>query len=267
MNGQWTEVGAAGVRLTDPGLLAGLGVFETLGVRDVRPLDLDEHLERLAGSSARLGIDLPEARTLRQVAAQLAERSAGAFGWIKILATRGGECAAFGGAVDPAEAERPCRAILLPWRRSPDDPLAGLKTLNYAPFALGLELARSRGCDEALWRNSRGHLAEGCRSSLFLVQHRKVFTSSLRDGILPGVTQGIAVRAARDLGHPVHEGKLRPKRLLTCHEAFVTSSVLGVRPLIEVDGRPIGKGAPGPVTRAIADAVLRLRTGHAATTV
>jgi branched-subunit amino acid aminotransferase/4-amino-4-deoxychorismate lyase len=267
MNGEWTVAGSAGVRLSDPGLLAGLGVFETLGVRGGRPLELDEHFARLTGGAEQLKVDLPDAALLREVTCRVAQESAGAFGWVKVLATRGGECAVFGGPVDPAEAERAATAILLDWRRSPNDPMAGLKTLNYAPYALGLERAKEHGADEALWLNSRGHLAEGCRSSVFLVQHRKVFTASARDGILPGVTQRLAIRAARELGHAVHEGKVRLKRLETAHEAFLTSSVLGVRPLIAVDGKPVGDGKPGPVTAAIAEAVLKLRTEKAATAV
>ena len=107
----------------------------------------------------------------------------------------------------------------------------------------------------------------GCRSSVFLVQHHKLFTASARDGVLPGITQRLAIRAARDLGHAVHEGKVRRKRLETAHEAFLTSSVLGVRPLIAVDGKPVGDGRPGLVTLRIAEAVRKAQTEQAAATV
>lgn len=259
LDGLWTGAHHAGVRLTDPGLLAGIGVYETLGVRAGDVLELDPHLARLARAAERFDVPLPRADALRDAAGRLATEWIGDFGWIKIVATRGGTCAVFGGRLDRDAAGRPASAVLLRWRRSRRDPLAGWKTLNYAPFALGLEEARARGADEGLWCNDRGHLAEGCASSLFVVQQRKLYTASVADGILPGITRDLALRAARGSGLVVHEGKLRLKRLERADEAFLTSSVLGLRPLVRFEGRPVGAGEPGPVTGAIAAELERIR--------
>ena len=249
----------ATVPIADPALQSGMGVFETLAVRDGCVLDLAAHYARLRGTAECLGVELPERDELmtaaRTIAGQLGER----FGWIKIQAVRGGHCAVFSGAMDPAEHGRAVTAVLLPWRRHAASPLGGLKTLNYAAFALGLEEARRRGADEGLWLNHRGHLAEGCASNVFVLQQRKLFTPSLRDGILPGVTRSLALTAARKLKLIVHEGKLRLPRLRAATEAFLTSSVRGVRPLIEFEGRRVGNGEPGDITREIATIVATLR--------
>jgi branched-subunit amino acid aminotransferase/4-amino-4-deoxychorismate lyase len=249
----------AGIPLDDPGAQAGLGLFETLAVRDGRVLDLADHLERMSTASERLGIPLPPRETLRATVLRAAASERAPFGWLKILATRGGRSIVLTGAMDPAEEGRSVTAVLLPWRRNPAGPLSGLKTLNYAANEIGLEEARRRGADEGIWLNSHGHLAEGCTSNLFVVQGRKLFTPGEREGILPGVVRGLVLRAAGGLGFARHEGKVRQVRLLRAGEAFLTSSLCGVRPLISFNGRPVGTGRPGPVTLRLAGAVGEMR--------
>ena len=72
----------------------------------------------------------------------------------------------------------------------------------------GAEYARSKGADEGLWLNTRGHLAEGCTSNVFLAERRRLFTPAVRDGVLPGVVRGLVLKSARDLGFVIHEGKI-----------------------------------------------------------
>jgi branched-subunit amino acid aminotransferase/4-amino-4-deoxychorismate lyase len=259
VNGRWTSAGRLALSIDDHGFHAGLGLFETIGVLERRPLDLAQHIDRLADGAPRLGIVVPEHRELERAALEVAAGEAGDRGWLKIICTRGGMCAVFGGIMDPAEAGQSARAVLLPWRRNPADPLAGLKTLNYAPNLLGLEKARRDGADEGLWLNVRGHVAEGCTSNLFVVQRRKLFTPAVRDGILPGIVRGQVLRLARRIGCIVHVGKLRLKRLRQADEVFLTSSLRGVRPLVEIDGRPVGRGEAGPLTLRIAADFERMR--------
>jgi branched-subunit amino acid aminotransferase/4-amino-4-deoxychorismate lyase len=73
------------------------------------------------------------------------------------------------------------------------------------------------------------------------------------------VVRGLALQAAARLGYARHEGKVRLKRLLAADEAFLTSSLCAIRPLVRFDGRPVGSGRPGPVTRRIAEAVAAMR--------
>jgi 4-amino-4-deoxychorismate lyase len=134
-----------------------------------------------------------------------------------------------------------------------------LKTLSYASNLRGLAWAEARGADEGLWLNDRGRLAEGCTSNIFVVHGGKLFTPGEGEGILPGTVRAVVLRASRGLGVPTHEGKLRLRRLERAGEAFLTSSVRGLRPLVRLDGRPIGAGAPGPITRLLQAEARRLR--------
>jgi branched-chain amino acid aminotransferase len=259
LDGRIADAREATVELIDPAVQAGLGVFETLAVRQGRPIDLDEHLERLAQSASGLTVPLPDRATLAAAAIERAAQVAGGYGWLKVSAVRGGRCVIWAGRLDPAEEGRTVTAIVLPWRRSPHEATAGLKTLNYAGAVLGAEEARRRGADEGLWLNTRGHLTEGSTSNLFVVRRRALYTASESDGILAGITRGHVLRAGRELKLMIHEGKLRWKRLATADEAFLCSSVRGLRPLVAVDGQPVGRGGPGPITLALARRVEELR--------
>ena len=262
IDGTSVSADQATVSIDDPGLQAGLGLFETLALRRGRVLDLLPHLERMQVGAVLLGIELPLRQrlldTVEQAAAQLSETP---FAWLKIMALRSGRWLVFTGRMSAGEEGREVSAIVLPWRRDPRDLLVAVKSTCYAGHQLGLELARRRGADEGLWLNSRGHLAEGCTSNLFVVRHRRLFTPSLHEGILPGVVRSLAIKVSRELGIPVHETRVRLKRLREADEAFLTSSLSAVRPLVSVDGRAVGRGVPGPVTRRIASRLQSMRQG------
>ena len=258
-NGRTVPEAEAVLPLSDPVVQAGLGIFETMAVRRGSVLDLAAHLARLKHAATVLSVNLPLdgelAGALAAVVASLPEVA-----WVKIIAGRGGLLAVFGAGMDPAEEGRPSSAILLDWRRSHLGPIAGIKTLNYAPFILGIEQARKEGADEGIWLNTRGHLGEGCSSNLVVVRRGKLFTASPGDGVLPGIVRDLALRAAREFRLPVHEGKIRLKRLEQADEAFLTSSLRSIRPLVRFRGRPVGTGRPGPITIRIARKVKEMRT-------
>ena len=259
IDGVEVSIDRAAIPLDDPAAQAGLGLFETLAVRHGRVLDLAAHLERMSAAADRLSIPMEPPAGLRATVLLAAAAERAPCAWLKILATRGGRSMVFTGPMDPSAEGRSVAVVLLPWRRNREGALTGLKTLNYAESVIGLEEARRRGADEGLWLNTRGHLAEGCTCNLFVVQARKLFTPAVRDGILPGVVRTLVLRAAARLGYTRHEGKLRLKRLLRADEAFLTSSLCGVRPLTRFNGRPVGPGRPGPVTLRLAEAVAGMR--------
>ncbi len=259
LDGRRVVVGQAQLSMGDPAFQAGLGLFETLALVDGLVLDLDLHLDRMHDGAERLRIALPPREALRAIVLEAGSDGAPPCGWLKVIVTASGRTLAVRGVLDPGEVGRPASAILLPWRRNPEDPLAGLKTLNYAANLVGLEWARARGADEGLWLNTRGLLAEGCTSNLFVVRGGRLFTPAVREGILPGVVRALTISAARRLGLAVHEGRLRLTRLKRAQEAFLTSSLRGVRPLVSLESRPVGCGEPGRVTTAIAAEVARAR--------
>lgn len=260
VDGRRIHAGDARLPAFDGGVLSGMGVFETLAVRDGRPVELERHLARMAAGACALGMELPERERLRAIAAEAAGSASGSgCGWLRIVVTSGGHWIVTSGAMDPREEGRPATAVVLRWRRNPFDPLVRFKTLARAANIVGLREARRRDADEGLWLNVRGHLAEGCTSNVFVVSGRALFTPSDREGILPGIIRERVLAAGRNLGLPVHEGRVRCRRLLRAEEAFLSSSLRGIRPLVRIDGRPVGPGVPGRVTGRIADEVARLR--------
>ncbi len=106
-------------------------------------------------------------------------------------------------------------------------------------------------------------MAEGCTTNVFVVERTKLFTPAPRDGILPGIVRGRVLEVARERGLILHEGKLRLQRLERAREAFLTSSLGEVRPLVRYQGRPVGNGQPGSLTRALAAEVRKRRAATA----
>jgi len=259
IDGRRVPPAEARISIDDPGFAAGFGLFETLALRGDGLLDLDEHLARLERSAERLGLDLGSLPPLRDCLLEALGDSPPACGWVRLSVTAGGRVIIARDRMDPSEEGKASTAVILPWRRNPQDPLCGHKTLNYASNVIGLRFAAERGADEGLWRNTKGRLAEGCTSNLFVVRGRRLFTPSVREGILPGIVRDCVLRAARDLGLHVHEGPLRVPRLRAATEAFLTSSLRGIRPLVAADSRPVGDGRPGPLSARLAVEVGRRR--------
>ena len=251
-NGEKTASATIRIDLADPAIQHGLGLFETLAVRDGACLDLDKHLDRLL-STARALFDRPiDREAMRRTLALAGAEKPDEPGWIKLIVTAAGEWFVFGGKVDPEEEGRPVRVVILPWRRGPVGPLSGMKTLNYGANALGLRHARERSADEGLWFNHRGRLLEGCWSNVFLWRRGRLFTPSTREGLLAGVVRGRVLRAAAELSIAVHEGPLKLKRLRHADYVFVTSSLRGLCPVTHLDGDPIGRAAHAGIVSRLA---------------
>lgn len=255
LDGRFVPADEATLAIADPALQSGLAVFETLALRAGRMVDPDRHLARLHHGAATIAAPLPEDDALPAAMRETAAAIDAAHGWLKVVASRSGRLAVFADRVDPERIGRASTAVILPYRRSRKDPTAGIKVVGYAGFVLGTEEAERRGADDGLWLNDRGHLVEAGSANLFVVDHGRLFTPSEEDGILPGVVRGRVLEVAASIGMKVHPGKVRVPRLRNADEAFLTSSVRGVRPLVRVDGRPIGRGEPGHWTRKIATAV------------
>lgn len=259
VDGQRVPLKEISFAVDDPAVHVGLGLFETIAIRDGRLLDLDEHLERLTTSARALDVKLDPSYDLRTVLIDEARTAGHEEGWLKLIVTRGGRTVVLNGSIDRKTLKTTADAVLLPWRKNPDDPCTHHKTLNYAANELGLEWARARGADEGLWLNTRSRLAEGCTSNLFILRGGAIFTPAIRDGILPGVIRGIVLAAAREAGYSIHEGNIRLPRLLHCEEAFLSSSVMGIRHLLSLDGKPLGNGRAGRRTADLAERVAKMR--------
>ena len=256
VNGELLPADKARLSVEDRGLLHGLGLFETILVYEGRPALLTPHLERLAASARELGLPLPaEGELVKGVESVIREGNI-IYGGVRLTLTAGPEGGSPGVVVAPRprhpyreeDYRRGWRATRLPWTRCAQNPVYRHKTINFAENMLARRWVSSRGYDEGLFVNTAGHLTEGTVTNLFVFNGESLFTPPLSDGLLPGVVRRVVLELARENGIHTMETSLLPEDLLRSREAFLTNSLLGLMPLIEIEKHPVGSGLPGPLT-------------------
>lgn len=263
VNGELVDAARAAVGVDDRGFLLGDGLFETMRAYGGRVFALREHLERLRRGAERIGLPLPDGLADAVRATVTANGLADAA--VRLTVSRGpGDGLAPPEAPaptvvitarpyrpDPAWYERGLRAALARGRLDERRATAGLKQLGYLEAVVAVAEARAAGCDDALFLDTAGHLAEAAASNLFVVVGGEVLTPPLSCGVLPGITRAAVLRLAARRGWTALERALAPKSLGRATEAFLTSSLREIVPLVEVAGRAVGTGQPGPVARAL----------------
>jgi branched-chain amino acid aminotransferase len=126
-----------------------------------------------------------------------------------------------------------------------------IKSNNLMNNALAMQAAYRAGAEEALMCNYRGELTECSQSNFFLVRGGAVLTPPSEAGLLEGVTRAFIFELGRELGIDVREDTLHPKDLDTADEMFITSTTRELSPVVNVDGRPVGNGTVGPITKKL----------------
>jgi branched-chain amino acid aminotransferase len=281
LNGRFVAAARASVSVYDRGLLYGDGLFETLRAYNGKVFALDEHLERLAGSARVLGLPVPSydwrpliAELLRCNLLQRCDA------WVRITLTRGPAdpivlppvpprptTIVMVKPIDPTLAAKQRRGVavtLLPYSRHGFIPEH--KSLNYLPAVVGKVLAARHGAYDGIFVRGEHFITEGTTSSLFVVQGKSLWTTPI-GGILPGVTRRRVLDLAERARLRTLERDLTTTDLLEADEAFLTSSISEIMPIVEVDQTRIGKGQPGPVTRKLQKlyrAAVQKETGNSA---
>lgn len=236
------NVADAKISVLDHGFTVADGVFETLLVLDGQVFARDLHLTRLAKSASGLGIALPEVSKLNLAIDQvLGAHQAMDFGRLRLTVTSGsGPLGSERSNAEPtlvvtisAQDKWPesTSALLVPWTRNEDSPLAGLKTTSYAENAFALEAAKSRGFSEALYCDTSKRLSEGTGSNVFLVSNGVVVTPSDASGLLRGVTRDLVIKWAGESGIEIEQRDVSSAELWEAQELFLTSSTRDVLPI------------------------------------
>jgi branched-chain amino acid aminotransferase len=277
VNGLVCDERHAAVSVFDHGFLYGEGIYETLRTYNSQPFLFARHMRRLRNSARML--DLPVPLTDDEMAARCRDTmKAAALGsseaYIRILVTRGvGEL-----SYDPASCQHPTVVVIVKPEAGPGpevfergvevalvpiirnhpgsvNPL--IKSNNLLNNALAMQEAFRRGAFEGVMRNYRGELAECTTANLFIVTQGAALTPPLDAGLLAGITREYLFEVAEETGVAMREQVLRDEDLFGADEAFLTSTTREVIPIVQVDGRRIGSGVPGPVTRTLLDGYRR----------
>lgn len=236
------------IPLDDRGLLLSDGLFETLLAVDRAPVDLAAHLDRMAAGCAALGLpqlDRPEAEAaigrvvqgigMGRAAVRLTlTAGSGGRGLERPLAPVARLFATAAAAPTPAE---PARLATVSVRRNEASPASRWKTLAYLDNVLARREAVAAGADEALMLNVAGEVACAAAANVFWIAGGRLFTPALECGVLAGVMRGRVLRAAQGLGMETAEVRVQPRMLAGAEAVFLTNSLIGVRPVAELDGR------------------------------
>jgi len=269
LDGRFVEEADAKVSVFDHGLLYGDGVFEGIRLYGGNVFRLDEHLERFENSAKAILLDMPLTRAQWSAAICETCRANGLVdGYIRAVVTRGvGDlglapwlCSkpsyfviASKISLYPRECYEDGLAIVtVPTRRiGPASLPATVKSLNYLNNILAKIEAKQFGAVEAIMLNDQGYVAEATADNVFVVRKGELLTPSASQGALKGVTRSAVLDMARDLGIAGREENLTRYDLWCADECFLTGTGAEVIPVVKLDGRTIGTGMPGPITRKV----------------
>lgn len=269
VNGRFATKEEATVSVYDHGFLYGDGVFEGIRVYHGRIFKLDAHVARLFESAHTMGIQIPLSREeMTQAILDTVRRSELRDAYIRPVITRGtGDL-----GIDPRKCTRPnvviivdtiqlypeeayrkgLRLITASTRQRPLDVLnPRIKTCNYLNNIMARMEANLVGVDEGLMLTAQGYVAECTADNIFTVKAGRVLTPPAHLGILQGITRQTVLDLCAGLGIPAAEDVLTLHDMYVADECFLTGTGAELGPVVELDGRKIGTGRPGPLTLRI----------------
>ena len=269
IDGKFFSERDAKVSVFDLGLLYGDGVFEGIRAYNGRVFKLREHIDRLfcSAKAILLNIPLSHAAIMKAVVDTLhANRIRD--GYVRLVVTRGPGTL----GLNPNRCKKPCVIIIadkiqlypemyymkgmeivtVPTTRNLHSALnPAIKSLNYLNNILAKIEANQAGCEEAVMLNAEGFVAECTGDNLFIVRAGELFTPPLSAGALYGITRATVIELAKAAGHPVSEPNLTRYDLFNADECFLTGTGAEMIPVVKIDGRVIGTGQPGRVTKKL----------------
>jgi len=265
-DGHFTERENARFSPFDPALQCGFTLFETVRIHPgAKTFRLDAHLARMNASASALGLDpAPDADALRPVVRRLCEENGVEDGRLRITLARREEAPGSSLLVAVSHAGPQTgpgllegwRGFRVPFRQDRRRPSSGHKcghTLDVFLFRRNLN-----PLEEGILLNEEGRVSEGCYSNIFAVRDGRLTTPALGEGCLPGITRHAVLQFARKTGLQTGEEAIAWIELLRADEAFLTNAMIGIAPLVELEGAPLGKGEPGQVTAELAGRLLQL---------
>lgn len=269
VNGKYFLKEDATVSVFDHGLLYGDGVFE--GMRSYHGLvfRMEEHLDRLWESAQSIMLTIPYTKKqMSDIVIQTLQKNKLIDAYIRLVVTRGtGDL-----GLDPRKCKVPTVFIIsdkivlydnelyskgvdiitVPTTRNlPEAVNPGIKSLNYLNNILAKIEATNAGFCDAVMLNHQGYVAECSGANIFIIKDGNLFTPPTYVGALNGITRGAIIDASRKLRIPFEERILTRHDLFNACECFLTGTAAEIVPVVKIDGRVIGNGGPGEITRRL----------------
>jgi branched-chain amino acid aminotransferase len=264
----------------DHGFLHGYGLFETMRAYNGYIFRLDSHITRLRCSAESIGLTHSILTTqegkqsLKAACVATLEANELKDARIRLTVSAGegdmtpdpGTCSSPTVLITarnlvplpPEKYETGFKAAIAFLRRNSQSPLSRLKSTCYMENVLARMTAKAAGYDEAVFLNEQGYLAEGSTTNVFLVSRGELITPCFESGVLPGITRDAVLEIARTSNIKATERWVELNELIEAEEAFLTNSVLELVPLVSIEGRPVGSGKPGKLTRDLLFAYRKL---------
>jgi branched-chain amino acid aminotransferase len=272
LDGKLVDKADAKISVYDHGLLYGDGVFEGIRVYSGKIFEVESHFRRLFESARAIRLTIPfTADRLIKATEETFNINKFTDCYVRLVVTRG--VGALG--ISPTPCETPSVFIIADLitmypqemyekgmaiitasviRNHPNALSARIKSLNYLNNILGKIEAIDAGVPEAVMLNHEGNVAECTADNIFIVKNGAVLTPTTYDGILEGVTRKVIIDLCRKHAIPCVEKTLQRHDLYVADECFLTGTGAEVIPVTKIDGRPIGTGSPGLITRRLIDA-------------
>ena len=259
----------AKISVFDHGLLYGDGVFEGIRVYNREIFELDAHIKRLYESAKAIRLEVPMSKSeLISATKETTEANGVINGYIRLVITRGTGTLGLNPFVCessriiiiadniqlyPEELyEKGMKVIsATTLRNHPQAIPPQVKSLNYLNNILAKIEALDNNVPEAIMYNHEGYVAEATGDNVFIVRNGVVYTPPVEAGSLEGVTRGVVMKLARKEKLTVIEKNLTRVDLYICEEFFLTGTAAEVIGVVEIDGRVIGDGKPGPITKLL----------------
>ncbi|MEA2986761.1 MAG: D-alanine transaminase [Alphaproteobacteria bacterium] len=268
VNGRYLPFALATVHVEDRGYQFSDGVYEVCEVREGRMVDEPLHMRRLQRSLAELKIGMPMSlAALRVVLRETVRRNRVRDGLVYLQVSRGvarrdhafppvgtaPSVVVTARSTDRSVAERAAAAgvavITVPesrWER------VDIKAIALLPNVLAKQAAKEQGAREAWFVAKDGYVTEGSSSNAWIVSRDgKVITRPADHGILRGVTRTVLLNVLKAQGLELDERPFTVEEAYAAREAFITSASQSIMPVVRIDGRPVGNGAPGLVATAL----------------
>ncbi len=271
IDGKYYDKADAKVSIFDHGLLYGDGILEGIRIYNGKIFKLKEHIERLYESAKALLLQISmtkeEMETALQDTVKVNEKKDG---YIRLMVTRGEGSL----GLDPASCKRTTVIIIVDTiqlypkeyyekgmtvitassRRIPSECLdPRIKSLNYLNNIMAKLEAKQAGCLEAVMLNTEGFVAECTADNIFIVKGGKLLTPAAYHGALKGVTRQTVMEIAEKIGIKSEETTLATYDIYTADECFFTGTGAEIMPVVKVDGRIIGNGMPGRITKMLVE--------------